>query len=231
MNHKAVSTTAFAAVLLFVVSIAPTSAVAGPPLICHRLDIADGKSLSWPSNSWNLSGNESYLGKNLAEDTIAILDSDRVVLVHMETLRRATLYGRKDPAAARELLTRLMARANRATGTTYQDALRSFDAGYLIECYKAWIGKDEHNPAQNADGSALINRAIELRGNDPEMEFAAALIALNGPPSEQHEHARMAIAGAKDDPLLARNLAGKWTGSGMETTAELILGNSKLAKH
>ncbi|MGB2626854.1 MAG: hypothetical protein WAK20_08685 [Candidatus Acidiferrum sp.] len=233
MDHKTVSSLSFAAFLLLVVSISPMPAVAGPPLICHRFDIAGGKSLSWPSNSWNLSSGESYNGKNLTEDTIAILDSDPVVLVHMETLRRATLYARKDPVAAKELLARLLTRANAAGEMTPRGALASFDVGYLIECYRAWIGNNEHNPAQDADGSALVNRAIQLRGNDPEMEFAAALIAFtfNGPRDMQHEHARLAIQGSGYDPLLDRNLSGKWNSSGIETTAEMILGDPKIAQH
>ncbi len=46
--------------------------------------------------------------------TLAILDSNPAVLVRMETLRRATLYARQDPPSAKELLTRLRARATKA---------------------------------------------------------------------------------------------------------------------
>ncbi len=80
-----------------------SSALAGPPLICHSFDIGDAKSIPWTSHDWNLTGSENYNTKNLAADTIAILDSDSAVLVHMETLRRATLYARKDPVAAKQL--------------------------------------------------------------------------------------------------------------------------------
>src|SRR5579859_8177888 len=98
------------AALLFLAA----SAQAGPPLICHAINIGQAKSLPWINHGWNLSGNENYDLKNLVPDTIAILDSSAPVLVRMETLRRATLYARHDTQVARELLTRLIARAQAA---------------------------------------------------------------------------------------------------------------------
>jgi hypothetical protein len=198
-----------------------SSALAGPPLICHSFDIGEAKSLPWISHDWNLSGTESYDTKNLAADTIAILDSDPVVLVHMETLRRATLYARKDPLAAKQLLTKLVARAD-SLANTPAAALASFDLGYLAECFKQWMGKDEPNPAQGFDGYALVKKAIQLRGNDPQMDFSAALISLNGPADEQRDFAQKAIAGAKTDALLQRNLFSHFMGPQSETMADRI---------
>ena len=77
-------------------------AIAGPPLICHAFEIGQAKSLPWVSHNWNLSGGESYETKNLAQDTLDILTPETPVLVRMETLRRATLYARKDPLAAKD---------------------------------------------------------------------------------------------------------------------------------
>src|SRR5215470_13466604 len=85
-------------------------AFAGPPLACHRLEIGDAKSLPWTGSSWNASI-QNYDTKNLTRDTLAILDGGAPVIVRMETLRRATLYARSDPSAAKELLTRLYQRA------------------------------------------------------------------------------------------------------------------------
>src|SRR5215468_1541750 len=120
------------------------SAVAGPPLICHSFDIDGAKSLPWVSHDWNLSGSEGYDTSKLAADTIDILDSSQVTLVHMETLRRATLYARKNRAAAKELILRLIARAegtkSASPATTQPSALAIFDAGYLTEAYKQWLG-------------------------------------------------------------------------------------------
>jgi hypothetical protein len=195
--------------------------LAGPPLICHSFDIGSAKSLPWVSHNWNLSGAETYDGSKLASDTLAILAADRSVIVHMETLRRATLYARKNPAAAKELLTKITMGTKSANSEDTR-ALTYFDTGYLAEVYKQWLGDSSQNPAIGLDGYALIKEAIQLRGDDPQMEFAAALITLAGPTSEHEAHTQRAIAGAKNDPLLARNLASRFNGNQGPTMAEML---------
>ena len=231
MKSQTFSSHRIAVALLLVLFLFMSSALAGPPLICHAFDIGDAKSLPWISHDWDLSGSENYDTKNLAADTIAILDSNPVVLVHMETLRRATLYARKDPAAARELLTKLVARAD-SFANSQATALASFDLGYLAESYKQWMGKDEPNRAQGFDGYALVKKAVQLRDNDPQMDFAAALITLNGPASDHQDYAQKTIAGAKTDALLARNLFTHFVGPQSETMADMIsrTSNVKVAK-
>ena len=214
---------------------------AGPPLICHTIEIAQAKSLPWISHNWNLSGGETYDTKNLVRDTLNILAPDTPVLVRMETLRRATLYARKDPVAAKELLARLHARATSAESSGHPDALAWFDAGYLVETYKQWIGQNlphmtdgmrlDTNPDAGVDGYALVKKALTLRtsalrGDDPQMEFAAALITLSGPQTEHREHAQRAISGSKTDPLLAQNLATRFLGPQTETMSQLLAKNS-----
>jgi hypothetical protein len=154
----------------------------------------------------------------------------------METLRRATLYARKDPVAAKELLARLYARATSAESSGHPDALAWFDVGYLAETYKQWIGRKlphmtdgmrmDSNPAAGVDGYALVKKALALRGSDPQMEFAAALITLSGPIAEHREHAQRATAGAKTDSLLAQNLATRFIGPQSETMSQLLARNS-----
>lgn len=214
-----------------------TSAQAGPPLICHTIEIGQAKSLPWINHGWNLTGGENYDLKNLVPDTLAILDSGAPVIVRMETLRRATLYVRQDPKIAKELLTKLVARAMTGENAGRPDASAFFDAGYLAECYKQWIGRNlphmtdnlpmDPNPAANLDGYALVQKAIRLRGHDPEMEFAAALITLLGQQTDQQQHILKATAGAKDDPLLAQNLKSHFLGNGGMTVAELFSKNTK----
>ena len=198
------------------------AAYAGPPLICHSIEIGQAKSLPWISHNWNLSGSENYDLKNLVPDTLAILDSNTPVLVRMETLRRATLYARKDPQIAKELLTKLHARATSAESSGHPDALAWFDAGYLAEAYKQWHGKDSQNPATGLDGYAWVTKSIGLRGHDPQMEFAAALITLEGAQRDHHEHVLRATAGAKADPLLAQNLSTHFMGNNGQTISEMF---------
>ena len=187
------------AISIAVVLVGFTSyAQAGPPLICHPIEIGQAKSLPWID--WNQKGTGGYDLKNLTRDTLAILDSSAPVLLRMETLRRATIYARQDPQVAKELLTRLQARAANSTDSGLSEALAWFDVGYLIETYQQWIGKAEPNPAAGLDGYAWVKKAVRLRGQDPEMEFAAALITLTGPESDHREHARKAMAGASNDP-------------------------------
>jgi hypothetical protein len=218
---------AAAAVLLFA-----SAAQAGPPLVCHAFEMGQAKSLPLASQSWNLSGSENYDTKNLVKDTLGILRPQTPVLVRMETLRRATLYARKDPIAAKELLAKLYSRASSAESAGHADALAWFDAGYLVETYKQWIGRDlphmtdgmrmDANPAAGVDGYAMVKKAIALRGDDPQMEFAAALITLSGPRDEHAQHAQKAIAGAKIDALLAQNLAAHFLGAKDQTVSETL---------
>lgn len=211
-------------------------AQAGPPLICHTIEIGQAKSLPWTGHNWNLSSGESYDTKYLVRDTLEILSPDAPVLVRMETLRRATLYARTDPRAAKELLVKLHLRATSAESSGHPDALAWFDVGYLAETYKQWIGKNmphmtdgmrmDANPAAGVDGYALVKKAIELRGSDPQMEFAAALITLTGPQAAHQEHAQKAMAGAKGDPLLGQNLAKHFIGPQNGTVSQLLAKNS-----
>jgi hypothetical protein len=237
MTLKNIHSCRFAGGLIAALLCLATVAQAGPPLICHTIEIGQAKSLPWISHNWNLSGGEIYDTKNLVRDTLEILAPDTPVLVRMETLRRATLYARKDPVAAKELLARLHARATAAESSGHSDALAWFDVGYLAETYKQWLGQNlphmtdgmrmDPNPAAGVDGYAMVKKAIALRGpalnsDDPQMEFAAALITLSGPQDEHHQHALKAIAGAKSDPLLAQNLATHFMGQQSQTVSELL---------
>lgn len=208
--------------IVAVLLIAAVPALAGPPLICHAIDIGTAQSLPWTSTGWNLSGQENYDVSHLVPDTLALLAPSTPVLVRMETIRRATLYAQQRSAAAKELLMRLDAR----TEENPKDALAAFDFGYLAETYKQanwlrqhtdWLKASSHsveamdaNLTAKIDGYELVRRAIALRGSDPQMEFAAALMTTDGARSEHDRHLQNAIAGSKADALLARNLASRF---------------------
>jgi hypothetical protein len=181
-----------------------TFALAGPPLVCHPIDIGSAKTLPWVDLNYR-KGDGGFDLNSLPRETLAILDSNPSVLVHMETLRRATIYARQDQQVAKELLVRLHARAETSASS---NALAWFDAGYLAETYRQWLGSP--NPAGNVDGYAWVTKAIQMRGQDPEMEFAAALITLTGPERDHQAHVQRAMAGAKTDPPLAQNLTSRF---------------------
>jgi hypothetical protein len=216
MNAHAVSRLAISTVAVLLGF--TTLAQAGPPLICHPIEIGQAKSLPWVE--FNHRGSTDYDLKNLSRDMLALLDSHMPVLVRMETLRRATIYARQDSQVAKELITRLQARAVSSDAAGRPDALAWFDVGYLAEAYEQWMGRGEPNPAAGLDGYSWVRKAISLRGSDPEMEFAAALITLPTPDSAHRDHVQKAIAGAKNDPLLAQNLASNFD---RQTISELLV--------
>src|ERR1700722_17421178 len=90
-----------------------TIALAGPPLICHAVEIGPTKTLPWVDLNYR-KGSGSYDLNNLTRDTLAPLDSNASVLVQMETLRRATIYARQDELIAKQLLVQLHARAEKS---------------------------------------------------------------------------------------------------------------------
>ena len=203
----------FAIAILVATLVFAASALAGPPLVCHPIDIGSSQSLAWTTNMGDLTGRNDYDLAHLVADTAALLGPDTPVLVRMETLRRATIYAQRDTSVAKRLLLSLKARTN----ANQSDALAQFDYGYLIECYRqaqlsrslgmtAWGRGNWTNPAAEVDGYSSVEKAIELRGQDPEMEFAAALITLDSHKGDHQEHARKALAGVKEDSLLAKNI-------------------------
>lgn len=221
----------FSIAFLFVLPFFASTTLAGPPLICHTFDIGNAKSLPWIGHNWNLTGAESYDTNRLPSDTLSILDSDPTVLVHMETLRRAALYGQKDPVALKQLLLKLIARSDAAANSTSPSAaIASFDLGYFAATLSQvhWIYRDFANPSQAIDAYSLIQKSLQLRPNDPQIQFAAALITLNGPIEQHKDHAKKAIAGAQSDPLLARNLSSHFMSPQSETMTNLITRDSNL---
>ena len=178
-------------------------AQAGPPLICHPYNIGDAKSLPWSSGSnWNAT-DPSYDVHNLVHDTLAILDQNAPVLVRMETMRRAVLYGANDHAAARLLLSQLKERqSGKPSASAY------FDYGYFLSSLHQinWLYKEDLSAG--IDGYEFVQKALAIDPDSPEMHFAAAIMAAGTPPRPSDRDAHLAKArAAKSDALLAQNLS------------------------
>jgi hypothetical protein len=199
------------------------AALAGPPLICHPFDIGSARSLPWSGPGWR-DIDKSYNTSRLVVDTLALLTPETPVLVRMETLRRATVYGLmpsvditvtspvKDPIAASELLSNLKARLPEAgeKSVRTETALALFDYGYLIETYRQG-GDRSQGPrlAGEVDGYEMIVKAISLRRGSSEMEFAAALASEGKRQAGRNvyvAHLHRSAEGAQNGSLLARNL-------------------------
>lgn len=184
---------------------------AGTPLTCHPFQIGNARSLPWgstgDSRDWNAPKSD-YDTRRLAEDTIGLLGEQTPVIVRMETMRRAALYGQRDPNAAADLRSRIEARA--LSGKSADNALYLFDYGYLLETYKQASllqgGRKPLSPNSGKSGYAFVLEALSRRGDDPEMEFAAALIDSWPRQDGYQEHYRKALTGAAEDKLLASNM-------------------------
>jgi hypothetical protein len=187
-----------------------------PPPLCKPFEIGEARSLPWDGDEWR-DVKTDYDRNRLVEDTLAILGPETPVIARMETLRRVTIYAVwamideevgievKDLRMARELLTRLQTRAREAKGKA--EALALFDLGYLVENYRrASREADRDGLIGDIDGYGLIVKAIGLRGLDPEMEFAAALVTPEPKRDERQQHVKKAFAGAIMNERLARNL-------------------------
>jgi hypothetical protein len=165
------------------------------------------------------------------QDSLALLSPELPVIVRMETLRRAAIYSQRDQAVASGLLVRLMARALDAKESKAR-ALARFDAGYLVETYKQAKGmipeqgsrQPRLNLAESLNGYGWVTQALQLRGEDPVMEFAASLMEGGDWPNSHFERA---LAGATEGSLLARNLL-LHSGGHFNTIAELRAKNGKV---
>lgn len=184
---------------LFVLIAVAFNLHAGPPLICHSVDVPSGKSLPWGPNAFEKDKN--YNASNVVRDTLDLLTPELPIPTRMETLRRATLYIDRDRERANALLGSLMARALDNEAIEKPSALSYFDAGYLAACYHQTGTEATFGPAitkgegaSSIPGYAWVVKAISLKSGKPEMELAAALIAVESRGPEGQAHLKNAFA-------------------------------------
>ena len=191
-----------------------SAAWAGPPLICRPFHIGDSRSLPFLGPEWSRI-DPGYDRSRLVNDTLALLAPDTPVIVRMETIRRAALYGRDDARIAEALQEQLQARGAKLVGRNdAASRMALFDLGYLVETYRqaaivSRSGESFWKFAQaepKIDGYSMVAKAI-AQGGGPEMEFAAALMTSDHRDQHYEEHLRKAIAGARPGSLLAQNIA------------------------
>jgi len=191
-------------------------ALAGPPFICHPFDIGGARSLPWTDGDW-LGMRGDYDVTHVVADTDALLKTDMPTLARMETLRRAVLYASQNRALAERLVSTLAARVDAADKTGRGDAIPLFDLGYTLEAMSEIEMLGHHMGSDLAmrggalagmtrpdDGRALILKSAALRPGDAGIAFALALIERA---EDKQPHLLKARAGAKQDRLLAANMA------------------------
>lgn len=182
-------------------------AQAGLPLTCHPFDIGSAKSLPWSSgNNWN-NPDRYYNTKNLSADTLAILDGAPSVLVRMETLRRAAIYGSIDHDASRALLAQLKSREEANEKSPKPTANAYFDYGYFLSTLKSLGFENKQDLSGGIDGYAFVEKALAIDPSSAGMHFAAAVMA-SWPvrTADRDEHLQKARA-AGNDALLAQNIS------------------------
>jgi len=193
-------------------------ATAGPPLLCHPFDIGGAASLPWDGSRAFWQGRADYRIANVVSDAESLLSPTIPVIVRMETIRRAAIYASADASIAARLYSTFEARMHRAGTNGSPTPLAAFDFAYLTETYRQIAELDRlmsefqgRGPALrkivgSTDGYALVARLLEVRTDDPAMEFAAALMRGRRDDGAFRLHAAKARAGASRDALLARNL-------------------------
>jgi hypothetical protein len=210
----------------------------GPPILCHPISIGNAESLPGGDGKSN-----NYDSSKVVQDTLVILKSQRDPLVHMETLRRASMIIGNNRNSAMELLARSACRILDEEGAARKDPLPWLDAGFLVACFEQ-TGVDlgfRPGVADNVRGYAYVLKALELArvskdAQAPAMEFGAALVAhpmsRRGGASDGERqaakatydgHIARAVAGAPAGSLLEQNLTThlKAWGSSIEEVRRL----------
>jgi hypothetical protein len=190
------------------------SAFAGPPMICHTYSIGNDASLPWGAdiNSWSVP-DPKYDARNLAADTLKLLDSSPSLLPRMETLRRAAVYSGKNAAAGLELGNRLMARALASEVKGQNNSLALFDAGYFVESMKQMAHISKSDLFAGIDGYDWAKRSLPGLQDKLAAEYALGL--MQAEKSWPNEHIRRAVAGAQEGSLLAQNLRKHFQNQGL----------------
>jgi len=180
------------------------AALAGPPLICERIEIATAQSLPWRNvNGWDGS-DKSYDVSKLTPDVMALLTQAMPLTVRMETLRRAAIYAARHENLAEQLSARLLARIADATAAGKQDPLAWFDAGYYAEALRQVTFIYRHDmlsPAERTewklrgdklglDGRPWVEKAIALGGRGME----PAIAKINGYRDADLKHRKQVAA-------------------------------------
>jgi hypothetical protein len=174
---------------------AAVPAQAGPPLICHPVDIGTARSLPWSQGTgWDATV-KTFDVSRLTDETLRLLTPETPIAVRRETLRRAAIYASRDSRVAGSLLSAVVGRVLNAEAAGRPDALAWFDAGYLVETYRqaslvyrwdmlngpdraAWAMKDE--PA-GLDGYAWVQRGFALSNQNADIAQVMSLMREASP--------------------------------------------------
>lgn len=146
--------------------------MAGPPLICHPIDIGTNPSLPWQeTRDWN-GAHPAYDRSRLVTDTLRLLVPGASVPVRMETLRRAAIYSGGNNRLAEEISTRLMTRILDSEVSGLDKPAAWFDAGYFAEVLTQLSALEPGKAGLTKPGKPWVLHAIRLGGQGMEQALA-----------------------------------------------------------
>ena len=196
---------------------------AGPPLLCHAIEIGEAESLPWGDGTWQ-NDKITLSDADFVARTLALLSPEAAVLTRMETIRRATIHAAEYPEAARELMSVVRSRVHAAE---HPSAMSVFDLGYLMATFGQMNMVTEHNStgysggqrkvlsvAGNLNAYELLKKAASLSSDVAPIEFALALLTLSPSHPAHRSHLQNAITGATAESLLAANLVMRFGRNG-----------------
>jgi hypothetical protein len=167
----------------------PSDALLGPPAICVPFDIGTAECLPWKEGAFGI--DPDFDLATLNEEVSRLLDGNDSTFVHMETIRRATIYaigfGReKDKLSlaqkklgAESLISMLRARAlaphlAAKPATQAQTAPRLFDLGFALAALEQ-LDWDRDLGDHFGSGNKELSRAMTWAKADSAMHLGAAL--------------------------------------------------------
>lgn len=198
-------------------------AFAGPPLLCHAIEIGEDQSLPWGDGTWE-SGKIASDDAEFVSQTLALLSPDAATLTRMETIRRATIHAAEHRKAADMLLTALRSRVRDSQSPT---ASALFDLGYLCAAYDQMNIVTDHNGSGISGGKRselavpadvraydLVKKSASMSPGDYAIELALALMTLSPSHPSHTSHLQRAVNGATEGSLLAQNLVDRFGRAG-----------------
>jgi hypothetical protein len=196
---------------------------AGPPLLCHAIEIGEAQSLPWGTGTWQ-SDQIKLTEEDFVSRTLALLSPDAATLTRMETIRRATIHAAEHPGAAELLLKAIQSRVHDARSPS---AAALFDLGYLCAAYDQMNVVIDHNATGFSGGKRselsvpagiraydLVRKSASMSPDDHAIEFALALMTLAPSHASHKSHLRRAADGATEGSLLAQNLLTRFGQAG-----------------
>ena len=201
--------------------------MAGPPLLCHEIQIGDAKSLPWGKDTFDKA--KSYDAASVVDDTLKLLDGELPVLARMETIRRAVLYIERDTSKADKLFGTLLTRTLDAEVVMDPKmlALRYFDAGYLAATFQqagletSFQPENGKHDLHRVPGYAGMVRAWKMDDLNGDMALGLALTTADTRLSEHNMFLERAVKTTKADDAARNDLLG-WISQIRGTTLEAI---------